>query len=129
MKAFRAIHKLFGIALLAVVVSVAYMLVWGNYKAVKCQEEASRMGAAQTKLAEKLEAYQQAIGFYPDSMEALSFTNSSQEIQMLSDIQKINYRRIKSGYTLSYEGVYCYKQSYTHYSESGFVKSVERENH
>jgi hypothetical protein len=96
---------------------------WEHYRAVKGQEEALRMMKAETKLVEKLEAYQQANGHYPDSFRELSFTNSAQETQMLPDVQKLVYRKSKSGgYTLSYEGVSGYRSSFSSSVSGGPVE-------
>ena len=100
MKALRVIHFLFGVALLAVLLGIAWIFVWPSVQAA----ESSRVEAVQTKLQEKLDAYQQANGQYPDSLQVLLFTNSRQEIRMLSDIRKTSYHDTQSGYTLSYEG-------------------------
>jgi hypothetical protein len=107
MKAFRVIHFLFGV----VVIALVWMFGWDYYKSVKCQQEASRVMAAETMLVGKLEDYQKASGHYPDSTEVLSFTNSPEEIQMLPDVQRIQYRRTESGYALRYDGIYGYHSS------------------
>ena len=107
MKPFRAIHFLVGVVVLALICGFG----WNYYKSVKCQQEALRIMSAQTALVGKLEAYQRANGHYPDSTDSLSFTNSSQEIQMLPDIRRIQYRRTESGYALRYDGIYGYHSS------------------
>jgi len=107
MKAFRAIHFLFGVVALALVFGIGLHY----YESIQNQREASRMMAAQTMLVGKLEDYQRANGHYPNSTEALSFTNSPQEIQMLPDIRRIQYRCTQSGYALRYDGIYGYHSS------------------
>jgi type II secretory pathway pseudopilin PulG len=107
MKAFRTTFIILGVAVLV----VAPMLVVDYYKAARSQQEALRMMAVHTMLVGKLEAYKRMTGHYPNSTEALSFTNSPQEIQMLSDIRRIQYRRTESGYALRYDGVTGYNFS------------------
>ena len=55
---------------------------------------------------QKLEAYHQANGHYPDSIAVLSFTNSPQEAGMLPDLKKIRYRLTKSDYAVGWDGDY-----------------------
>jgi hypothetical protein len=104
MKTFRAVHFLFGVAVVALICSFG----WDYYKSIECQQEASRIMAAKTMLVGKLEDYQRANGHYPDSTDTLSFTNTPQEIEMSSDIRWIQYRRTESGYALRYDGIYGY---------------------
>lgn len=113
MKGPRTIHKLFGVA----VIALACLFAWIVYASVRNGREASRVETLQTTLEAKLAAYQRAKGEYPDSLQLLSFTNSSQEVQMLPDIRKINYRHTQSGYVLSYEGESGYKNTRTFTNE------------
>ena len=64
------------------------------------------MEAAMMILIEKLKEYQRASGHYPVSTEALSFTNSPQEIQMLPNVRRIQYQLTEQGYALRYDSVY-----------------------
>jgi len=57
-------------------------------------------------LMQKLEAYHEANGRYPDSIGVLSFTNSPQEIGMLPDLKKIRYRRTQTDYSIGWDGEY-----------------------
>ncbi len=102
MKASRVIVIVVGL----LVLTVAPMLIIDNYKARKCMGEASRMMAVKRVVMEKLEAYQELHGQYPDSIAVLSFTNSPEEIGMLPDLKKIRYRRTKSGYSVGWIGDY-----------------------
>jgi len=113
MKALLLIHKLFGVAVLA----LACLFGWIVYASIRNGREASRVEVMQTALEAKLAAYRRATGEYPDSLQLLSFTNSSQEVQMLPGIRKISYRHTKSGYVLSYEGASGYKNTRTFTNE------------
>jgi hypothetical protein len=102
MKAFRLTFIVFGVALLA----VAPMLIVDSYKARKSQQEILRMSAVRLVVEQKLEAYHQAYGYYPDSIGVLSFTNSPEEVGMIPDLKKIRYRHTQSGYSVGWVGVY-----------------------
>ena len=102
MKPFRTTLIVLGLAVLA----VAPMLVVDSYKAGKCRQEALRMMAIEMKLIEKLQAYKEASGIYPDSIAMLSFTNSPQELEMLPELQKIRYSSSKTNYYLGWVGLY-----------------------
>ncbi|GDY18759.1 hypothetical protein LBMAG56_01040 [Verrucomicrobiota bacterium] len=106
MKSFRSIVAISGIAVL----TVAPMLIVDSYKARKSRQEMSRMMAVKLLVVEKVEAYQRANSHYPDSIAVLSFTNSSQEIEMLPDLEKIRYRRTASGYAVGWDGVYGFSR-------------------
>jgi len=108
MKIRRCTHALFGVAAAA----IACGIVWAFYGSVMNQRETSRIKAVQTLLEQKLAAYQRAKGEYPASLQLLAFTNSN-EARMLSDIRKINYRTIRFGYELSYEGASGYTNQRT----------------
>ena len=107
MKTLRVIHFLFGVASLAVLFVIAWVFMWPSFQAA----ESSRVEAVQKKLQAKLDAYHEANGQYPDSLQVLVFTNSPQEIRMLSDIRKMSYHYTHSGYALSYEGACRYTLS------------------
>ncbi len=114
MKALRVIHKLFGVA----VIALACLFGWIIYASVRNGQEASRVERVQAALEAKLAAYHRAKGEYPDSLQLLSFTNSAQEAQMLPDIQKISYQHTPSGYVLFYEGASGYKNTRTFKNET-----------
>jgi type II secretory pathway pseudopilin PulG len=99
MKSLRFIHFVFGILALAALLSVAWMFVSPHFQAA----EVARVDAVQTRLQAQLDAYQREHGSYPDSLQALTFTNSSRDIQVL---QKMSYHHAQTGYTLSYDGSY-----------------------
>ena len=75
--------------------------------------EVRRVDEMFTALRMKLEAHKKQVGRYPDSLAALTFTNSSVEKNIQIDFQKLSYRRIRWGYLLSYRG------------DSGYTKSEE----
>jgi len=102
MKPFHTTLIVLGVAVL----TVAPMLIVDSYKAGKCRQEALRMMAVEMKLIEKLQAYKEASGIYPDSIAMLSFTNSPQELEMLPDLQKIRYSSSKTNYYLGWVGLY-----------------------
>jgi len=102
MKAFRTILIVFGLLVLA----VAPMLIVDNYKARKCQQETLRMMAVKLVVEQKLDAYREAHGSYPDSIDVLSFTNSPEEVGMIPDLKKIHYRRTPDNYSVGWVGVY-----------------------
>ncbi|HSU56642.1 MAG TPA: hypothetical protein VLT36_21460, partial [Candidatus Dormibacteraeota bacterium] len=76
----RAILMVFGLILLA----AAPMLIVDSSKARKARQEHERMTALKQIVVEKVEAYQKINGRYPDSLAALSFTNSPRELDMVS---------------------------------------------
>lgn len=83
------------------------MLIVDAYKAQKSQQESARMYEIKAVLQQKLEAYHEANGRYPDSIDVLSFTNSPQEIGMLSDLKKkVRYRLTKTDYAIGWDGEY-----------------------
>ena len=102
LKPFQTILIITGVAALA----VAPMLIVDNYKSRKCEQEALRMMAIETNLFEKLAAYKEASGHYPDSIAELSFTNSPQELELLPDLQKIRYTSNGTNFYLGYVGLY-----------------------
>ena len=106
MKALRTILIVFGIAVLA----VAPILIIDSYKARKAAQEFKRMTEVKLVVMQKVEAYHEATGRYPDSIDVLSFTNSPQEIGMLPDLKKIRYRRTPSDYAVGWDGVYGYSR-------------------
>lgn len=98
------------IVLGVLVLAAAPMLIVDSYKARKAQQEFIRMNAVRLVVEQKVEAYHQATGHYPDSMAVLSFTNSPQELEMASDLQKIRYRRTADSYAVGWDGVYGYSR-------------------
>lgn len=86
------------------------MLIVDSYKAQKTKQELKRMYEVKAVVQQKLEAYHQVTGHYPDSIEVLTFTNSLQEIAMLPDLKKIRYRRVDSNYAVGWDGVYVYSR-------------------
>jgi type II secretory pathway pseudopilin PulG len=104
MKRYRLILIVFGI----IILSVAPMLVIDGYKARKARQEFERMYQVKATVEQKVEAYHQATGHYPDTIDVLSFTNSPQEIGMLPDLKKIRYRRTTSDYAVGWDGDYGY---------------------
>jgi hypothetical protein len=96
------------IALAIAVLAVAPMLVVDYYKAHKSQQEFERMTAVKLVVQQKVDAYKEATGHYPDSIAVLSFTNTAEEIGMLPDLQKIRYRLTPSGYAVGWDGAYGY---------------------
>jgi hypothetical protein len=107
MKSPDGMHFLLGIFVCAIVLP----LTWNYVKATRTQAEQSRVTIAEDILTRKLEVYHLAHGCYPDSIAALSFTNSGLEIQSLPDIQQIKYRHTQSGYTLKYNSILGYSST------------------
>jgi hypothetical protein len=104
MKSPDGMHFLLGIFVCAIVLP----LTWNYVKTVRTQEEQPRITLAEDILTRKLEVYHLAHGCYPDSIAALSFTNTEVEIQTLPEIQKIKYWRTSSGYELKYSSILGY---------------------
>jgi len=104
----RQTDRTIPIVLSIIVLAVAPMLIVDSYQARKAQQEFKRMNEVKAVVEQKVEAYHQATGHYPDSIDALSFTNSPQEIEMLPDLKKIRYRRTPSDYAVGWDGEYGY---------------------
>jgi hypothetical protein len=104
MKTYRTILIVLGVAVLA----IAPMLIVDNYKAWKSRQEFKRMYEVKAVVEQKVEAYHQATGHYPDTLAVLSFTNSPQEIEMSADLKKIRYRRTPSDFAVGWDGEYGY---------------------
>jgi type II secretory pathway pseudopilin PulG len=98
------------IVLGVMVLAVAPRLIVDSYTARKAAQEFKRMVEVKLVVMQKVEAYRQATGHYPDSIDVLSFTNSQQEIEMLPDLKKIRYRRTPSDYAVGWDGVYGYSR-------------------
>ncbi|HXB59110.1 MAG TPA: hypothetical protein VNU95_06080 [Candidatus Acidoferrales bacterium] len=107
MKSPDGMHFLLGIFVCAIVLP----LTWNYVKTTRTQAEQSRVTIAEDILVRKLEVYHMAHGSYPDSIAALSFTNSSLEIQVMPDIQQIKYYRTPSGYELKYSSILGYSST------------------
>ena len=93
-----------------IVLVVAPMLIVNSYQARKAKQEFRRMNAVKLVVEQKVEAYHQATGHYPDSIAVLSFTNSPQEIEMASDLRKIRYRRTADSYAVGWDSAYGYSR-------------------
>jgi len=101
MKPFRIIRLLFGVLALVLLASIAAALLLPPFQ----NAEFLRIEALQTKLQQRLEAYRQAEGHYPDSLlQALTVTNLPRGLRAQSDIRKMRYNRTESGYEVSYKG-------------------------
>jgi hypothetical protein len=107
MKSPDGMHFLLGIFVCAIVLP----MTWNYVKTTRTQQEQSRVTIAEDILVRKLEVYHMAHGSYPDSIAALSFTNSSLEVQMLPDIQQLKYWRTQSGYELKYSSILGYSST------------------
>jgi hypothetical protein len=107
MKSPDGMHFLFGIFVCAIVLP----MTWNYVKTTRTEEEQSRVTVAEDILTRKLEVYHLAHGCYPDSIAALSFTNSGLEIQMLPEIQQLKYWRTQSGYELKYSSFLGYSST------------------
>lgn len=92
--------------LLIFMCAIALPLGWRFWTDYRTQSEERRIMVAEKILVRKLEVYQIANGRYPDSIEALSFTNSTIEKQVLPDIQQLSYQRNGSGYILKYDSLF-----------------------
>jgi hypothetical protein len=98
------------IVLGVMVLGVAPMLIVDSYKARKAHQELKRTYEVKAIVEQKLEAYHQITGHYPDSIDVLTFTNSPQEIELLPDLKRIRYRRTPSNYAVGWEGVYVFSR-------------------
>jgi hypothetical protein len=107
MKSPDGMHFLLGIFVCAIVLPLS----WNYVKTTRTQAEQSRVTIAEDILTRKLEVYHMAHGSYPDSIAALSFTNSSLEVQVLPDIQQLKYWRTQSGYTIKYSSFLGYSST------------------
>jgi len=94
------------IVLGVMVLATAPMLIVDSHKDRKSREEFRRMYEVKAVVMQKVEAYHQATGHYPNSLDVLSFTNSPQEIEMLPDLKKIRYRRTLSDFAVGWDGEY-----------------------
>jgi hypothetical protein len=105
MKMRRIIYFVLGIAILAI-----FCAPFAQYAK---REEASRMSVAERILSDKLLAYFQANRHFPNSIDALLFTNTEDEIQALTDVRKISYQCLDDGlhYGISYRGFWGYRIS------------------
>jgi hypothetical protein len=108
-KVLRFIHDHLGNVGLIFLLVIAAMFAWDCFREAK----ASRMEVVENKMLERLKAYHQANGRYPDSLRVLVIANSPQEIQTLADIQLIDYQRTNGGFVLSYKSADGY-QSFRH---------------
>jgi hypothetical protein len=107
MKSPDGMHFLLGIFVCAIVLPLS----WNYVKTTRTQAEQSRVTIAEDILTRKLEVYHMAHGSYPDSIAALSFTNSSLEVQMVPDIQQLKYWHTQSGYTIKYSSFLGYSST------------------
>src|SRR5215472_16146405 len=85
--------------------AIALPLGWRFLTDYRTHSEEQRVIVAEKVLVRKLETYQLAYGHYPDSIAALSFTNSALEKQVLPDVQQLSYERTSSGYTVKYDSL------------------------
>jgi hypothetical protein len=109
MKSLGGMHFLFGIFLIAIVLPLS----WNYFETAWANKTQTHAALVEDIVERKLEMYKLANGQYPDSINALAFTNSTLEIQMLPDIQKIKYYRTQSGYELKY-GIFGLRSSVVH---------------
>lgn len=104
MKRIEGMHFLFGIFVCVLVLPLSWSYVTGRRTA----EEQERIIVAEDILTRKLEMYEMANGHYPESVAALSFTNSDIERESLPSIDQIKYERTPNGYTLRYRDFFGY---------------------
>ncbi len=104
MKALRIIHVLFGFLALLCLLWVAAAFVLPSFR----ESESTRIEGLQADLQRKLEAFRGAKGYYPDSLDALTFTNTPEEIRVQPDVGKMSYKRQDSGYELSHKGCWYF---------------------
>lgn len=101
-KPFRTVHTLAGIlATIPVLLIVAAVVLLPFQKT-----ESAYIGELQTCVERKVEAYRRATGSYPGSLQALSFTNTPQEIAARPYLKKMAYSREERSYELSYKGLW-----------------------
>jgi type II secretory pathway pseudopilin PulG len=100
MKPFRIVQMLFGVfaTLLLLLIAAGWLLPPFQ------NAENSRIEGLQNYLERALDEYRNAKGSYPDSLQALAFTYSPQEVRAQSDMKKMSYIRKDSGYQLSFKG-------------------------
>ena len=121
MKPFRAIHLLFGILAVIPLAYIAAALVLPPFQ----HAESSRIEGLEARLERTLEAYRQARGHYPDSLQqALAVANSPHEVRVESDVRKMVYSHTDSGYELSYTGRwYSFTLSVSNDSKGGWSRA------
>jgi len=90
------------------VLAFAPMLLVDSYKTHKSKQEHDRAISVISAVRQKVEAYQQVNGHYPDSLKDLSFTNSIQEQEIVSDFSNISYSRTPQGYAVGWHGTYVH---------------------
>lgn len=123
MKPFRIVHMVFGALAAVPLLWLAAALVLPPFR----DAEMSRIEGLQACLERKLEAYRGTAGHYPDSLQALAFTNSPQEFRAQSDAKRMTYSRMDSGYQLSYEGFwYNYTLSVSNNGADVFQRTKAR---
>jgi hypothetical protein len=92
---------------LCVLVFVVPLLILGvsnELAATATRAKRTKTFAAQRAIVAKLEAYEQEHGRYPESLRALSFTNTPAERELSPEVDKFQYRIDEHGtYALSYD--------------------------
>ena len=119
MRPLRIIHLIFGVLALVPLLLIGAALVLPAFQ----NAESSRIEGLQACVRSKLEAYRYAKGNYPDTLQALSFTNSPREIRAQPDLGKMTYNHSNSGYELAYTG----RWYHYHYSLSVSNNGVSTE--
>ena len=85
------------------VLIIASMLIEDDYKARKNLQETLRTSHVVAIVNQKKWAYHATNGYYPSSIDILSFTNSPQEIDILPDLKKIRYRITRTDFVVRWE--------------------------
>ena len=107
MKLLRLIHFGFGVLAASILLSIPWMLISAHFRSV----EMAREDAMENRLVTQLETYQQAHGRYPDSLSALTITDSPQDMRIM---QKMSYHPAPTGFTLSYSGSFHSSATVSH---------------
>ena len=103
MKPLRIIHVLFGTFALVPLLVIGATMVLSVYQ----NADLSRVEGLQAFFRKELQVYHEAKGYYPDSLQALTFTNSPQKFLAQPNLRRTTYRRTDSGYELSCRGWWC----------------------
>ena len=119
MKSLRGIHFVFGVLALILLLWIATAIVLPPFQ----EAERSRIEEMRQELQQKLGAYHEAKGHYPDSTDSLPFTNSRQGTRSQPKLREVKYRRADAGYELSYAGRWY---NYTLSVSSNGASSIER---
>jgi len=99
-------RSLIALVVLAVVLvlPLAILAISNVFAARATRAKRTKTFTAQRAIFAKLEAYEKDHGHYPESLDALSFTNTPAERELLSEVKKFQYRIDERGnFDLAYD--------------------------